>query len=99
MLPATQTDTVVCNEARGVAVNHDIALPCTDDRRRSAWQRLLGLAAVLLLPISLAAAPPQRIVSMNVCTDQLLLDLDQAPRELIGPCFARYESLFGLGVA
>jgi iron complex transport system substrate-binding protein len=75
MLPATQTDTVVCNEARGVAVNHDIALPCTDDRRRSAWQRLLGLAAVLLLPISLAAAPPQRIVSMNVCTDQLLLDL------------------------
>ncbi len=33
------------------------------------------MAAVLLLPMTLAAAPPQRIVSINVCTDQLLLGL------------------------
>lgn len=32
-------------------------------------------AASLLLPASLAAAPPMRIVSMNVCTDQLVFSL------------------------
>ena len=30
---------------------------------------------MLLIPVTLAAAPPQRIVSINVCTDQLLLSL------------------------
>ena len=62
-------------------MNHEIALPCTNDPKRSTWKRLLGLAAVLLIPMTLAAAPPQRIVSINVCTDQLLLSL--APRERI----------------
>lgn len=71
----SQTDTVLCNEARGVAVNHEIALTFTENREPAAWKRLLGLAAALLLPMTLAAAPPQRIVSMNVCTDQLLLSL------------------------
>ena len=71
----TRTDTVLCNEARGVAVNQDIALPYTDRRQRFACMWWLGLVTVLLLPMTLAAAPPQRIVSMNVCTDQLLLDL------------------------
>jgi iron complex transport system substrate-binding protein len=34
-----------------------------------------ALAASLLSPASLAAAPPLRIVSMNVCTDQLVFSL------------------------
>lgn len=33
------------------------------------------VAATLLLPVCLAAAPPQRIASMNVCTDQLVFSL------------------------
>ncbi|NIW23361.1 MAG: ABC transporter substrate-binding protein [Gammaproteobacteria bacterium] len=56
-------------------MNCEIALPCAYCRGQSAWTRLLGLVAGLLIPITLAAAPPQRIVSMNVCTDQLLLPL------------------------
>ncbi len=56
-------------------MNHDIALPRTDARRRFAWPRLLGLTAAVLLPMTVVSAPPQRVVSINVCTDQLLLDL------------------------
>lgn len=62
-------------------MSHEIASPCADCRRRSATLSLLGLTAALLLPMALAAAPPQRIVSINVCTDQLLLDL--VPRDRI----------------
>ncbi len=60
-------------------MSHDIASPRMADRQRSV-PKLLCLAVVLLLPMTLSAAPPQRIVSMNVCTDQLLLDLVQRER-------------------
>lgn len=62
-------------------MNHDSVSPRTDRRKRSTRWWLLGLGAALLSPITLSAAPPQRIVSMNVCTDQLLLNL--VPRERI----------------
>ena len=39
-----------------------------------------GLALILSAP-AVAAAPPQRIVSLNLCTDQILVDL--VPRERI----------------
>ena len=41
------------------------------------WLRALRgvIALAALAPVCLPAAPPQRIVSMNVCTDQLLLGL------------------------
>ncbi|HSG65536.1 MAG TPA: ABC transporter substrate-binding protein [Gammaproteobacteria bacterium] len=51
----------------------------TGPTARWSWAlRLVTLA--LLAPISLFAAPPQRIVSMNVCTDQLLLSLVERKR-------------------
>ena len=62
-------------------MNHDSVSPRTDRRKRFTRWWALGLGAALLLPITLSAAPPQRIVSINVCTDQLLLNL--VPRERI----------------
>ena len=56
-------------------MNHDIALLRTSNRKCGTCTVLLGLAAAMLSPLTLGAAPPQRIVSVNVCTDQLLLDL------------------------
>jgi iron complex transport system substrate-binding protein len=45
-------------------------------RRRGRFGALAALAATLLIaPSSLAADKPQRIVSLNLCTDQLLLEL------------------------
>lgn len=45
-------------------------------RRRGRFGALAALAAALVLaPPSLAADKPQRIVSLNLCTDQLLLEL------------------------
>jgi iron complex transport system substrate-binding protein len=43
---------------------------------------MLGLLAAVLFPMAVAAAePPHRIVSLDLCTDQLLLEL--APRDRI----------------
>jgi iron complex transport system substrate-binding protein len=39
-----------------------------------------AVAALLLVPGQVAAAPPQRIMSLKICTDELLLDLVPASR-------------------
>ena len=36
---------------------------------------IFAAAALLLVPGQVAAAPPQRIMSLKICTDALLLDL------------------------
>src|ERR1700759_4716719 len=41
--------------------------------------RWLAAAALLVFAGQAAAAPPQRIMSLKVCTDELLLDLVPAP--------------------
>lgn len=57
-------------------MTHDMTTGST--ARRTRAQRLAVLA--LLAPACLLGAPPQRIVSMNVCTDQLLLGLVERER-------------------
>jgi iron complex transport system substrate-binding protein len=41
---------------------------------------VFAVAALLLVPGQVAAAPPQRIMSLKICTDELLLDLVPASR-------------------
>jgi iron complex transport system substrate-binding protein len=51
----------------------------TGSTARQACAQCFAVLA-LLAPVCLLAAPPQRIVSMNVCTDQLLLSLVERER-------------------
>jgi iron complex transport system substrate-binding protein len=48
----------------------------SDTQRRHRRERRLALALLLVLPLAVAAGPrPARVVSVNLCTDQLLLML------------------------
>ena len=51
---------------------------------------VLAAAALLLLPGQAAAAPPQRIMSLKICTDELLLDL-VAPSRIASVTFLSRE--------
>jgi iron complex transport system substrate-binding protein len=67
-------------------IRQPFAVACRVSRRRSTRPTFLGIFftfVVLLWPTTTpaAAAPPSRIVSLNLCTDQILLDL--VPRERI----------------
>lgn len=46
------------------------------------WRRVIALTVALLAGVSPAAAQPQRVVSMNLCTDQLAMML-AAPGQLL----------------
>lgn len=51
------------------------------ERVRRWWAGLVAVAACAAVPVSVEAEAPKRIVSLNLCSDQILLDL--VPRERI----------------
>lgn len=51
--------------------------------RRRLGQSLAGIAALLALATTAMAEPPARIASINMCTDQLLVDLAR-PDQIVG---------------
>lgn len=61
------------------AVLHGPSLPW----RRRLGQSLAGIAALLALATTAMAGPPARIASINMCTDQLLVDLAR-PDQIVG---------------
>ncbi len=54
-------------------------------------RRVIAAAVLLLSPGQVAAAPPQRIMSLKVCTDELLLDLVPASR-IVSITFLSHEA-------
>jgi len=54
------------------------------------WRTLHALAVVALAATPLIAGPPQRVVSMNLCTDQLALML-AAPGQLVSVSYLAHQ--------